>query len=202
MKLLTIFLLVLASPAWATWNEPAPEPQQPQATAEAQASAAQSQTAAGGNAQGGNAIATGGDAGSLSFSSRATFRGYYMDAVGIDGDNCLGSVYGGGDNDRGAGFMGFSIIVDPCYFQSLAERETNLDSYARLKCADRKYRNAIAYHISAFRRNDRRAYCIDRVKSDEGDRIRFFRDRAEQRLIDCEASRDRSEVAWRQCIAK
>lgn len=63
----------------------------------------------------------------------------------------------GGQGGDGSTFLGLHFLNTSCWLNTLAESETHLDIRARLKCGDRKYRNAIAYDSKGI---DRREACI------------------------------------------
>lgn len=58
---------------------------------------------------------------------------------------CFGAAQGGGGGSSGGGFFGLRMLNNDCWFSALAEAEENVQVRARLKCASKMFRNAIAY---------------------------------------------------------
>lgn len=58
---------------------------------------------------------------------------------------CFGAAQGGGGNGSGGGFFGIRMLNNDCWFNALSEAEENVQVRARLKCASKMFRNAIAY---------------------------------------------------------
>lgn len=63
------------------------------------------------------------------------------------------------------GLFGRHRVDTSCWMQQLVKSEKNLDLRARLKCADRAYRNAIAYNKSWWKYRSRRNACISYVSA-------------------------------------
>ena len=78
---------------------------------------------------------------------------------------CFVGVNAGGDKTTQTkstgGFLGFTYLSTSCHLQALAGAERDIDIVARLRCGDRKYRNAVAYESP---RRERQANCISKVK--------------------------------------
>ncbi len=70
---------------------------------------------------------------------------------------CFGAAQGGGGDGSGGGFFGIRMLNNDCWFSSLAEAEENVQVRARLKCASKMFRNAIAYESP---RKNRQRRCI------------------------------------------
>jgi hypothetical protein len=76
--------------------------------------------------------------------------------------NCFTSSQGGaaGNDEVGrglSGFLGFYTLNTSCWLQQQASMEQDIHISARLKCGDKKYRNAIAYDVP---RKERQSTCI------------------------------------------
>ena len=116
---------------------------------------------AGAAARGGAAGAYGQGVGSVSSAHRSSSFLFASDLPGMA--YCASYIGVGGGNDSGAGFLQVPIIRHSIWMQCLAAAERSVEIQARLKCADRKYRNALVYYLP---RRDRQGQCIGLVRDE------------------------------------
>ena len=130
-------------------------------TLEQQQSQNQSQEAYGGD--GGNALAS---ASSTADGGSVTMQGNEFYALSLMFPQAAGCFTGvqGGAKENSSGFLGFHILNKSCWMGQKASIEQDIEINARLLCADRHYRNALAYDVP---RRERRDACV-RMKVDSG----------------------------------
>lgn len=97
--------------------------------------------------------------GDVSLSSKDSSRYFAFGTSFPNAEGCLGGV------QVGFGLYGQHKIDNSCWIQKLADSEKNVDLKARLKCADKKYRKAIAYNVPWHKRKERRQACINYVSA-------------------------------------
>jgi hypothetical protein len=79
-------------------------------------------------------------------------------------EECWNAAQGGKDS----GFLGIRWVSQPCLVEKLSAGEKDIRIRAHLKCANKHYRNALAYDIPN-RKKERTAACIEmKVASDRG----------------------------------
>lgn len=69
---------------------------------------------------------------------------------------CFGGAQGGLGDGGSSGFFGFHFINENCWTSALAGAQANIEVKARLQCAGKVFRNAIAYD----QRSDRQGFCV------------------------------------------
>ncbi len=95
------------------------------------------------------------DAGDNTTNNRSNFFSFNSSLP--NAGECFGAAQGGGGDGGGGGFFGIRMLNNDCWFSALAEAEENVQVRARLKCASKMFRNAIAYEQP---RNKRQQRCI------------------------------------------
>ena len=95
------------------------------------------------------------DAGDNTTNNRSNFFSFNSSLP--NAGECFGAAQGGGGNGGGGGFFGLRMLNNDCWFSALAEAEENVQVRARLKCASKMFRNAIAYDRP---RGERQRRCI------------------------------------------
>jgi hypothetical protein len=116
--------------------------------------------------------------------STNTSQFYALSLMFPGASDCFTGAQGGlqgVDADQGtSGFLGIHLLNTSCWLDKLASQESDIDINARLKCGDKKYRNAVAYDVP---KRERQATCI-RMKVDSGqDLMQSYKDRM-QGLLD------------------
>ena len=121
-------------------------------------------------AYGGSAENSGGNSGGNVFESD-----YWALSVGAPNiENCLvGAGIGGGDDGAG-GLIQFGRLNHDCFMNELGEAERHIGTRAKLKCASKHFRNAIAYEVPE-RNHARREACIKEVTEIWGKEIDYLR---------------------------
>lgn len=93
--------------------------------------------------------------------SMNTSQFYALSLMFPQASGCFVGAQGGAqdsDIDGGtSGFLGFHWLNKSCWLQQQASVEQDIEINARLKCGDKKYRNAVAYDVP---RNERQETCI------------------------------------------
>jgi hypothetical protein len=137
---------------------------------------------------------------------------YALSLMFPNASGCFSGVQGGGKEDNSSGFLGFHILNKSCWADKLASQEQDIEINARLKCSDRKYRNALAYDVP---RKDRQATCIAMKGKSGRDLVKKLRDdlafienergiernecnEAKNRIV--EASKESTERALAACV--
>lgn len=107
------------------------------------------------------AIANGGGGSNGDQVSMNTSQFYALSLMFPNAVDCFTGAQGGAhgsDADKGAsGFLGLHILNKSCWYDKLASQEPDVEINARLKCADKHYRNAVAYDSP---KKDRQSACI------------------------------------------
>ena len=78
-----------------------------------------------------------------------------MAEINIEG--CMTGSHVGGGGKTGGALIQWAGLNIPCFMNEMAESERHVETRARLKCASKPYRNAIAYD---FPKKERQAQCI------------------------------------------
>lgn len=142
-------------------------------TLEQQQSQNQSQAAYGGD--GGNALAS---ASSTADGGSVTMQGNEFYALSLMFPQAAGCFTGvqGGAKENSSGFLGFHILNKSCWMGQKASIEQDIEINARLLCADRHYRNALAYDTPAtiFSSKKRRSACIEMKVQSGKDQMAHF----------------------------
>ena len=118
---------------------------------------------------------------------------------------CFAGVNAGHDETTGSkstgSFLGFTYLNKSCHLQGLAAQERDVMIVARLKCGDRKYRNAVAFDAKDHGQS-RRERCIDvSTKSmigaieDERRRVELLEDELRQANARTAAAKDAYELS-------
>jgi len=98
--------------------------------------------------------------------------------------DCFTGAQGGAndtDADKGvSAFLGIHLLNTSCWLDKLASQESDINLNARLKCGDKKYRNAIAYDVP---KKERQARCISMKVASGTERMQSYKDRM-QGLLD------------------
>ncbi len=108
------------------------------------------------------ATAAGGDGGSSGdMVSMNSSQFYALSLMFPNASDCFTGAQGGaqdsGANSGTSAFLGFHILNTSCWLDKLAGEEQDINLNARLKCGDKKYRNAIAYDVP---KKERQSTCI------------------------------------------
>lgn len=103
-------------------------------------------------------IGEGGSSGGNVFKSDSAFFALSTTAPNIDG--CITGKGVGLGGDGGGGLVQWAGLNIPCFLNEMAEAERHVDTRARLKCAAKPFRNAIAYEHP---KKERQAQCISYV---------------------------------------
>lgn len=138
-------------------------------------------------------VNVGGDSTSFNSSSEYMSLVYASDLPESNADMCSLYAGAGGGGDGGGGFIQWPFMNKACWHQKLAGGEVDVDLVARLKCADKFYRRAVAYEHDG---RDRRGQCIAKVRNAmQGwvEQNRAAKERAQQREL--ELVRARTELA-------
>jgi hypothetical protein len=213
--------------SWAGDHPPRDEPD-PQAAAEARAHAG-AQADANAQAEGGNAQADaqGGQAASSSSadgsnnSTTQTSNESNFFALATTFPQVSGCFKGrqGGAAGSGTGiwFGGHGLDLN-CFMTTIAEAEPDIEVAARLKCASKAFRNAIAFEVK--KSSERQLFCVNYMTEKHRNELSALRERAEYLLEErdriehelterntllqrqCAEQIDRSEEAWLECLAK
>jgi hypothetical protein len=147
-------MVVFMNYAWATTPQPKQEQNQGQDQGQHQTSTADA------NSNSTSIVTASNDGNELSVDGD---QFYALSLMFPSASGCFSGVQGGGaDNDSG-GFLGFHVLNKSCWADKLASQEQDIEINARLKCSDKKYRNALAYDLP---RKDRQSACVAmKVKS-------------------------------------
>lgn len=97
--------------------------------------------------------------GGASYNSESEYSSFVFasDLPQYNADMCEVNVGLGGGSDGTTGILQIPFMSNSCWYQKLAAVERDLNLIARLKCADTKYRKAVAYES---KRGDQRQVCI------------------------------------------
>lgn len=150
----------------------------------------------GGDATGGIGIGEGGNASNdgVQVSDNSQHNFLALSLMFPNASGCFKGVQGGGDDkDNFAGFLGFHWLDKNCWSDTLANRERDADINARLKCAGKHFRNAIAFDVKGSRRVKQQA-CVDRVAASNRAMIAQENERL-QKLIDKQTTRINSHTS-------
>jgi hypothetical protein len=111
---------------------------------------------------------------------------------------CFAGVNAGHDRTTASkstgSFLGFTFLNTSCHLQGLAAQERDVVLVARLKCGDRKYRNAVAFDHRDYGQN-KRERCIDLASKSMIGAIEEERERVKQLEKDIQAANSRAEAA-------
>jgi len=109
--------------------------------------------------------------------STNTSQFYALSLMFPGASDCFTGVQGGAQDadasNASSGFLGFHMLNKSCWLDRLASQETDIEINARLKCGDRKYRNAVAYDSRA---KNRQRDCIAMKVASGQDKMRNLRD--------------------------
>ena len=118
---------------------------------------------------------------------------------------CFAGVNAGHDETTGSkstgSFLGFTYLNKSCHLQGLAAQERDVMIVARLKCGDRKYRNAVAFDAKDHGQKKRERCIAVSTQSmigaieDERRRVELLEDELRQANARTEAARDAYELS-------
>lgn len=98
--------------------------------------------------------------------------------------DCFTGVQGGvrdvDANQGSSGFLGLHLLNTSCWMDKLASQESDIEINARLKCGDKKYRNAVAYDTP---KRERQAACIAMKVASGKDQMQSYKNTM-QSLLD------------------
>lgn len=229
MNKLILLLVLAAAPAWSTERPPPPVGSEANAEAGAHAGAEAGASAdstininidnagegsAGTQAAGASLNSTN-EGDSISTTNESNFFALATTFPQVSG--CFKGKQGGAaGSGTGIWFGGHGLDLN-CFMTTIAEAEPDIEVAARLKCASKAFRNAIAFQEKS---KDRQLFCVNYMTLSHRNELSALRERAEFLLQErsriehelterntvlarqCADSLERSEEAWLECLAK
>ena len=111
--------------------------------------------------------------------------------------DCFTGVQGGAADEGTSGFLGLHLLNKSCWLQKQASVEQDIEINARLKCADKHYRNALAYNAP---KRDRQTLCIQMKMESAKRQMKLFNEQLRMaELRECEDRTEGYEKSLARC---